>query len=142
MILVDINILVNSYREDMVRHREFRAWFLGLAQNGVAFGVADLVFSGFLRIVTNPAIFNSPTPVKKALKHVAEIQALPTFVPVYPGVRHWEVFRGLVETMDLRGNRIPDAYLAAMAIETGNEWISDDRGFSEYPNLRWRRPLN
>ena len=37
---------------------------------------------------------------------------------------------------------VPDAYLAAMAIERGATWYSADRGFARFSRLDWRRPLD
>ena len=58
-----------------------------------------------------------------------------------PGLRHWEIFRGLCVDAGAKGNLVPDAYLAAMVIESGCEWITTDRDFSRFKGLRWRHPL-
>jgi hypothetical protein len=55
--------------------------------------------------------------------------------------RHWDIFTGLCRSAGVKGNRVPDAYLAALAIESGSEWITTDRDFSRFPGLRWRHPL-
>ncbi len=65
----------------------------------------------------------------------------PSFVPIAPGPRHWGIFAGLCRTTGVRGNLVPDAYLAARAIESGSEWISTDRDYARFPGLRWRHPL-
>jgi len=62
-------------------------------------------------------------------------------VVVAPGPRHWEIFDRVCRAGDARGNLVPDAYLAALAIESGSEWITVDRDFSRFPGLRWRHPL-
>ncbi|MEN8376929.1 MAG: PIN domain-containing protein, partial [Gemmatimonadota bacterium] len=59
-----------------------------------------------------------------------------------PGPRHWSIFRDLCEAVDARGNLVPDAYLAALAIENGAEWITTDRDFTRFPGLRMRHPLD
>ncbi|MFI5265845.1 MAG: PIN domain-containing protein, partial [Chloroflexota bacterium] len=58
-----------------------------------------------------------------------------------PGPRHWDIFTSLCTRAGATGNLVPDAYLAALAIESGSEWITTDRGFARYPGLRWRHPL-
>jgi len=68
------------------------------------------------------------------------LRGLANCVPVAPGLRHWEIFRALCSEARARGNLVPDAYLAALAIESGCEWISTDRGFSRFKGLRWRHP--
>ena len=42
----------------------------------------------------------------------------------------------------VKATLVPDAYLAALAIESGSEWITTDRDFSRFPGLRWRHPLD
>jgi toxin-antitoxin system PIN domain toxin len=104
--------------------------------------MADIVLSGFLRVVTQPRIFTPPSPLESALAFVREIRERPNYVEVQPGPRHWEIFVKLCRTANARGNLIPDAYLAAMAIESGSEWITADRGYSRFPGLRWRHPMD
>ena len=59
---------------------------------------------------------------------------------VVPQQRHWDIFRKLCEQVNARGNLIPDAYHAALAIESGSEWITMDHDFSRFPGLRWSEP--
>jgi hypothetical protein len=59
---------------------------------------------------------------------------------VAPGNRHWEIFTRLCRETDAKGNLIADAYLAALAIESGSEWITTDRDYARFPGLRWRHP--
>ncbi|WP_092601291.1 type II toxin-antitoxin system VapC family toxin [Actinopolyspora xinjiangensis] len=113
------------------------------ALNGpVPLGIPSLVFSGYVRIVTNKKIFDRPLSVESALDMVATIRSEPAFVPAAPGPRHWEIFTELCRKAEAKGNLVPDAYLAAIAIEHGCEWITADRGFARYPGLRWRHPLD
>jgi predicted nucleic acid-binding protein len=58
-----------------------------------------------------------------------------------PGPRHWKIFVDLCRATGARGNRVPDAYLAALAIESGSEWVTTDRDFARFEGLRWRYPL-
>jgi toxin-antitoxin system PIN domain toxin len=106
-----------------------------------AYGVSDLVLSGFLRIVTHPRVFVDPSPLAKALAFADEIRSPEHCVLVTPGERHWAIFARLCRSGAVRGNLVPDAYLAALAIEWGCEWITTDRDFSRFPGLRWRHPL-
>lgn len=136
----DVNILVYAHREDSPDHRRHRAWLEALIASDEAFGVSDLVCSGFLRIVTHSAIFDPPTPLDAALQFLEDIRTQPNCVVVSPGPRHWSIFTDLCRASDARGNRVPDAYLAALAIESGSEWITEDRGYARFPGLRWRPP--
>jgi len=141
MILLDVNVLVYAHRADLPDHERYRAWLEARITGEMSFGVCDLVLSGFLRVVTHPKIFSPPSELERALAFAAEVREGPCCVVIAPGARHWEIFRRLCRTTEANGNRIPDAYLAALAIESGCEWITTDRGFARYPELRWRHPL-
>lgn len=141
MLLLDVNVLVYAYREDAPDHRRFKSWLEDLVNGDEAYGVSDLALSGFLRIVTHPAVFNPPSPILDALVFVKEVRDQPNCVVVAPGVRHWEIFMGLCRTNGIRGNLVPDAYFAALAIESGSEWVTTDGDYGRFPSLRWRRPL-
>jgi len=141
MRLVDVNVLVYAHRLDAVRHQEYADWLRGLLAGQEPYGVSDLVLSGFLRIVTNPKVFKQPTPMDTGLAFAQLLRTQPNCVPVEPGPRHWDIFTGLCRTAAVKGNLVPDAYLAALAIESGSEWVTTDRDFSRFPGLRWRPPL-
>lgn len=141
MRLCDVNVLVYSAREDSADHDRYKNWLEYLINGNEAFGCNDLVFSSFLRIVTNRAIFKEPTALADALLFVDAIRNCSNAVVISPGKRHWEIFVDLCRKVKARGNIIPDAYLAALAIESGSEWISADRDYARFPGLRWRHPL-
>ena len=141
MRLVDVNVLVYAHRPDAARHQEYADWLRGLLAGEEPYGVSDLVLSSFLRIVTNPRVFKQPTPMEVALAFAEAVRAQPNCVPVEPGQRHWGIFIGLCRSGGVKGNLVPDAYLAALAIESGSEWVTTDRDFSRFPGLRWRHPL-
>jgi uncharacterized protein len=142
MLLPDVNVLVYAYRRDSPGHGRYLEWLQGLVDGAEAYGLADLVLSGFLRVVTHPRVFNPPSPIDDALAFAAAVRDRPACVPVAPGPRHWELFVGLCRRAGAKGNLVPDAYLAALAIESGSEWITTDRGFARFPGLRWRHPLD
>jgi toxin-antitoxin system PIN domain toxin len=140
MKLLDVNILVAAHREDAPPHTTIRPWLEAhLEKPGIA--LSDLVLSGFIRVVTHPKIFKIPTPLAQALDFVADLRARPTVTIVRPGAGHWEIFLELCRSADARGNFVPDAYHAALAIEYGLEWITLDQGFARYPGLSWSAPL-
>lgn len=102
--------------------------------------MSDLVLSGFLRVVTHPRVFTDPTPPEDARSFVDALRGAPNCVATNPGPRHWGIFVGLCEAAGARGNLVPDAYLAALAVESGSEWVTTDRDFSRFPGLKWRHP--
>jgi len=138
---MDVNVFVYGYRTEAPRHPEYRDWLDGLVNGNDAFGVSDFALSGFLRIVTNPRIFDPPSPMEAALEFADRVRSAANAVPVVPGRRHWAIFSDLLRSAGARANLVPDAYFAALAIESGSEWITTDRAFSRFPGLRWRHPL-
>jgi uncharacterized protein len=142
MILVDVNVLVYAHRMDAPGHPAFNNWLEELINSDQAYGYADLVLSGFLRIVTHPRVFNPPSDLTSALAFAQVIRRQPNAVLISPGPRHWQIFEKLCEIAQVKGNLVPDAYLAALAIESGSEWVTTDRDYSRFPGLKWRHPLH
>lgn len=140
MVLLDVNVLVTAMREDAPRHREIKTYVEALRQAPEPFGLSDLVLSGALRVLTHPRVFVPPSPPEVARAYVNAIRATPNAVVVAPGPRHWELFLRLLEQSGAIGNLVSDAWHAALAIEHGCEWITEDTDFSRFPGLRWRRP--
>lgn len=141
MVLPDVNVLVYAHREDSVHHSGCRDWVENIINGQESYGISELVLSGFVRVATHPKVFTKPSPLADALAFTEQLRGRPNCVPVVPGRRHWEIFRALCVEAGVRGNLVPDAFLAAMAIEAGCEWISTDRDFSRFKGLRWRHPL-
>jgi uncharacterized protein len=142
VILADVNVLVYAFREESPRHAEYRDWLRGRIAEEAAFALSELVLSGTLRVLTHPRVFTPPTPLGEALAFVEALRAQPNVVLVHPGPRHWDVFTRLCTAAGAKGNLVADAYLAALAIEHGCEWITTDRDFARFPGLRWRHPLD
>jgi len=142
MLLIDVNVLIYAHRQDAHDHPAYRRWLDDCVGSDEGYGMADLVLSGFLRVVTHPGVFNLPTPLEEALIFVNRLRSQPNCVSVAPGPRHWDIFRRLCRAANVKGDLVPDAYLAALAIESGSEWITTDRDYSRFPGLRWRHPLH
>lgn len=132
----DVNVLVSAFREDAVHHGCCRTWLEDAFSGRDQVGLSELVLSGVLRVLTHPRVFHPPTPGEAATPFVDALLAQPASVALRPGSGHWRIFRGMSTTLRLTGNRIPDAYHAALAIEHGCEWVTLDRGFSMYSGLR------
>lgn len=136
-----MNVLIYSHRADAQDHERFARWFEDLANAEEPFGVADFILSSFLRVVTHPRIFDPPTPLSAAIDQVTAIRQLQSCIAVAPGSRHWRMFLGLCRDANARGNLVPDAYIAALAMEAGCELATTDRDFARFPGLRWHHPL-
>ncbi len=141
MILCDVNVLVYAYREEAPDHARYADWLRDTVASDEAHGVSDHVLSGFVRVVTHPRVFNAPAPIDDALAFARTLREQPNAVPVSPGERHWDIFERLCREAGAKGNLVPDAYLAAVAIEHGAELVTTDRDFARFPGLRWRHPL-
>lgn len=141
MILPDVNVLVYAHREDAVDHERYRGWLETTLGSDAAYGLSDLVLSGFVRAVTHPRVFKTPSPLEDAMFFCTQLRDRPNRVAISPGPGHWPVFLRLCREAGARGNLVPDAFLAALAIEHGCEWITTDRDFARFDGLRWAHPL-
>ncbi|GAB2867003.1 type II toxin-antitoxin system VapC family toxin [Actinoallomurus bryophytorum] len=141
MLLLDVNVLIYANRLDAVRHEDYRRWVLGVVGGDEPYAVSDFVINGYLRIVTDRRIYKNPTKLEEALLFADGIRNQEHAVVINPGGRHWSIFNDLCRQADAKGKLVPDAYLAALAIEHRCEFISTDRDFGRFPGLRWRRPL-
>ena len=141
MLLVDVNVLVYAHREDAPDHARYRRWLESTLGGDEPVGVSELVLSGFLRVVTHPRVFRPPTPPARALEFAEAVRSAPSCVRMAPGERHWDIFVRLCRATGAKGNVVPDAYLAALVIESGGEWVTTDKGYARFGDLRWRRPF-
>jgi len=141
MYLADVNVLVYAHREDSPDHEAHRLWLESLINGDQAYGISHQVLAGFLRVVTHPSVFDPPSSLDDAIEFANRLREQPNAVVVQPGPRHWEIFSRLCGETNARGNLIPDAFFAALAIESGSEWVTTDLGFSRFSGLRSRHPL-
>jgi uncharacterized protein len=142
MRLLDVNVLVNAHRREAERHKEYRTFVEALVHGDEAYAVSDFVINGFIRLVTNHRIWGPPTPLDEALGFAAMVRNQPHAVLVSPGNRFWGIFTRISGHANAKAKLVPDAYLAALAIEHGCEFVTADRDFARFPGLRWRHPLN
>ena len=141
MILPDVNVLVYAHRRDARDHDRYLEWLVAEVDSDAAFGLSPLVLSGFIRVVTHPRVFKVPSTLSDATRFAEQLRARPNCIEVTPGARHWSIFMRLCHQAAAKGNLVPDAYFAAMAIESGCEWVTTDRDFSRFEGLKWRHPL-
>lgn len=142
MFLPDVNVLVYAFRRDATNHEHYRAWLDGTVNGDSSYACSDLVLSGFVRVVTHPRIFREPSSLPEALAFARAVREQPACRPVSPGEQHWSIFARLCRQAGAKGNLVPDAFLAALAIESGCEWVTADRDYARFPGLRWRHPLS
>ena len=92
-------------------------------------------------MITHPRIFQTPTKFEVALQFVEDLRSREEIHLIAPGKRHWSIFMRLCQRYDARGNLVPDAYHAALAVEHGCEWASLDHGFKRFEELKWLNPV-
>lgn len=141
MILPDVNVLLYAFRSDSADHQRYHTWLEEVVSGPGAYGMSPQVLSGVVRLATHPKIFARPSRLNEALAFCETLMEQPNCQIVQPGSRHWPIFASLSKRAAASGNMVQDAWLAALAIESGCEWISTDRDFSRFPGLRWRTPF-
>jgi toxin-antitoxin system PIN domain toxin len=141
MILVDVNLLVYSWDSSSPSHEAARCWLDGKLNGTARVGLPWESTLGFLRVVTNPRIFERPATIGLAWRQVEEwLSCNNVWVP-HAGVEHNVVLRGLLRDLGGGPNLIPDAHLAALAIEHGLTLYSSDGDFARFQGLQWSNPL-
>jgi toxin-antitoxin system PIN domain toxin len=140
MTLADVNVLLQAFRADSSDHILCGAWLDGVVNGESKFGISPQVLSRVVRIVTNPQVFVQPSELEETLRFCEGLMEHRHCVVVHPGPRHWEIFSKLCSEVNARGNLVPDAWYAALAIEWGCEWITLDRDYARFKRLRWSLP--
>lgn len=141
MILVDANLLVYAAVAKMPKHAAAKEWLDDRLNAAAPVGIPWQSLTAFLRIVTNPRIFSPPVASHAAWEAVKYwLRCKPVWTP-QPGDKHTEVLDSLFESVSPTKNLIPDASLAALAIEHGLVLCSCDGDFARFPGLRWEDPL-
>jgi hypothetical protein len=140
--LVDVNVLVYAFRADSERHSEYRLWLSDVIAGDAAFGMAEQVLAGFIRVSTHPKVFREPSRLEDALAFADAVLSQSSCRVVRPSAAHWSLFAKLCKTAKAKGNLVTDAWFAALAIESDSTWITTDRDFARFPGLRWRHPLD
>ena len=142
MILIDANLLIYAHVKNLPQHVAAKDWLDKCLNASAPVGLPWPSLLGFLRIVTNPRIFERPESIKDAWKQVKEwLECLSAWIP-RPAERHVEILEGLIVDLNITANLVPDAHLAALAIEHGLILCSADGDFGRFPDLKWQNPIS
>ena len=141
MILVDANLLIYAHITAFAQHQIAHDWLDRQLNGASRVGLPWASLLAFLRIVTNPRIFEHPEPMAEAWAQVTAWLACETAWIPEPTERHLEVLGRLIALSGVHGNLVPDANLAALAIVHGVTLCSTDGDFARFPGLRWLNPL-
>jgi toxin-antitoxin system PIN domain toxin len=139
--LLDANLLVYGSIQSFPQHAAARKWLEAALNGPERLGLPWPSLLAFARIASNPRILKHPIAVSDAWSQVeAWLDCPAAWVPL-PTERHREVLRALLADPSLGCRHVPDAHLAALAIEHGLRLCSTDRDFARFPGLRWENPL-
>lgn len=139
--LVDANLILWAHHRQFQQHQAAHSWWAGLLSEQALVGIPWESVLAFVRISTHPRALEHALHVGAAWSIVETWLDRPNvWIPV-PTDRHRSILAPLLESAHATGNHVPDAHLAALAIEWGLELQSADRDFARYPGLRWRDPL-
>ncbi|MEX2034557.1 MAG: TA system VapC family ribonuclease toxin [Xanthobacteraceae bacterium] len=141
MILVDVNLLIYATFENMKQHRAARAWLESQFNGSTRVGLPWACLLGYLRIATNQRAFSGAIKIDDAWDQMKGWLACdPVWIP-QPTERHAEVLGTLLSQPGVHGDLVPDAHLAALAIEHGLTLCSTDGDFARFRELKWLNPL-
>lgn len=140
MLLLDSNVLLAAQRGDHPDHGLVRPWFDELLISNDAFSVADIVWTSFLRITTNRRIFPVPTPLLEAFEFLDATCAQAQYLALTGGPRHLELVRKMCLEANASGDLVPDAVIAAIALEHNCTIVTLDRDFARFPSVRHFAP--
>jgi toxin-antitoxin system PIN domain toxin len=139
-LLLDVNVVLAAHRGDHPHHHQLRPWFDELTNGDEQFSVPVLVWGSFLRLATNRRVFEVPTPLTDAFEFIEATTAQPNHLALEPGPRHLELLRIACEEAGAVGDLVPDAILAAVALEHAADIATLDRDFARFSSVRHHRP--
>jgi toxin-antitoxin system PIN domain toxin len=141
VILVDANLLVYAANRSAPEHATARKWLDERLSGSAAVGLPWMSLLGFIRLASNPAVVRNPVAPAAAMAQVEEwLACAPAWIP-QPGPEHAVILRGLLASPLMTSRLVPDAHLAALAIEHGLTLCSTDGDFVKFAGLRWNNPL-
>jgi toxin-antitoxin system PIN domain toxin len=142
LLIVDVNLLLYASISTFPRHASARAWFEQVLNGSEQLLLPAVSIFGFVRIATNPRIFDEPIPVADALDSVESWLSQPHVHFLAPGVHYTEIAFRLLRELGTAQNLTTDVQLAAHAIENQATLCSNDADFARFEGLRWVNPLS
>lgn len=138
--LVDANLLLYAEDETSPFHERATTWLTGALNGDVRVGLPWPSLLAFVRIRTHPRVYATPLTGEQAWRRVEAWLAAPAAWVPHPTSSHAAVLGSLVRRYHLVAQAIPDAHLAALAIEHGVALCSADSDFARFTELRWIDP--
>jgi len=139
--LIDANLLLYAVHRGAEQHAAAALWLTEQLNGSRRVGLPWQSLSAFMRIVTHPRAFERPLSPAAAWDCITDwLEPRVAWIPT-PGPEHAAIVGELVKRYDVSGNLVPDAFLAALAIEHGLTLYSADTDFARFEELRWENPL-
>ncbi len=141
MILVDANLLVYAHIIEMHQHEQARVWLDGQLNGAARVGLPWATLVAFVRLVSNPRVLAQPRTVVQGWRQVESwLGCAPAWIPP-PTEQHREILGRLLSLPGMNASLVPDAHLAALALEHGLTLCSADTDFARFQGLKWTNPL-
>lgn len=139
--LLDANLLLYAVDARSRFNARASAWLEEVLGGDRRIGLPWQTIGAFLRISTHPRVTDKPLSPAAAWRYVdAWLAADPVWIPP-ASERTAAVLARLVDRYEVSANLVPDAQLAALAIEHGLTVISADSDFARFDELSWQNPL-
>jgi uncharacterized protein len=140
--LLDANLLLYAVHKGTPQHKRAADWLTEQLNGSTRVGLPWQSLAAFLRISTHPRAFQRPLAPPTAWERVTDwLSASVAWIP-QPGPEYARILGQIIAKYEVGGNLIPDAQLAALAIEHGIPVCSTDTDFARFQELRWIDPLN
>jgi toxin-antitoxin system PIN domain toxin len=140
-VIVDANVLLYAVDRSSTHHAAAVEWVEGVLNGATRVGFPVQTLAAFVRIVTHPRVMRDPLPVERAVAVVDEWLAVPVAWVPAPGPATWAIAITLLQAHGATGNLVPDALLAALAVEHGVPVVSADSDFARFPEVTWVNPV-
>lgn len=139
--IIDANILVYAVDEDAPQHARAKAFLEEHLNGDRRIGLPWQSLTAFLRITTHPRVMSAPLSGSDAAGFVTDwLNAPAAWLPETTS-KTWPILLGLIDTHGVTGNLVPDAQLAALAIQHGVPVASADSDFALFPEVVWLNPF-
>jgi uncharacterized protein len=141
VILIDANILIYAHVSSFAQHNLARDWLDQQLNASARVGLPWTSLLAFLRLVTNPRVFEQPEAIRDAWEQVHTWLTSETVWIPQPTERHADILGEFLALPGVHGDLVPDAHLAALAVEHGLTLCSTDGDFARFQGLRWLNPI-
>jgi toxin-antitoxin system PIN domain toxin len=135
VLLLDVNIVVAAHRSDHAHFDVIDDWFTAVLSGDEPFAVPAVVWASFLRLATGRRVFEPPTSLADAFAFAEAVCAQPHHRLLAPGPRHLALLRRICEESNATGDLVPDAVIAAIALEHRCAVASLDRDFARFSSI-------